>query len=122
MRSCVPITGTALPLCLPWDDYGGFYDHVSPPHPSDYMLGPRVPAIVISPFSRAGGVIHKQYDFRSVDAFIENLFRLPHRMSYDRSVGKLFPDVRNFNRSPVSTRDSEAQRASPKAETGASGY
>ena len=35
-----------------WDDYGGFYDHVAPPDERAYALGPRVPALVISPFSR----------------------------------------------------------------------
>jgi hypothetical protein len=34
-------------------------------------------------------VIHRQFDFRSVDAFIEKQFRLPHLVSYNRSVGDL---------------------------------
>jgi phospholipase C len=38
-------------IVVSWDDYGGFYDHVTPPHVSTYMLGPRVPTIVISPYS-----------------------------------------------------------------------
>ena len=39
---------------LTWDDFGGFYDHVAPPHLDLYGLGPRVPAIVISPWVPAG--------------------------------------------------------------------
>ncbi len=87
-------------IVLTWDDYGGFYDHVAPPHVSTYMLGPRVPTIVISPYSRAGRVIHTQYDFRSIDTFIENEFRLPHLMNYDRSVGNL-DSMFNFNQKPL---------------------
>ena len=88
-------------IVLTWDDYGGFYDHVAPPHISSDMLGPRVPTIVISPYSRAHQVIHTQYDFRSVDAFIENEFRLPHRISYDRAAANL-KEMFDFNQKPLS--------------------
>jgi phospholipase C len=36
-------------IFLTWDDFGGFYDHVAPPHLDYISLGPRVPTIVISP-------------------------------------------------------------------------
>lgn len=76
-------------IVLTWDDYGGFYDHVSPPKDSPYSLGPRVPAIIISPYSRPHFISHRQYDFRSVLKFIENVFRLPHMASFDRNVGSI---------------------------------
>ncbi|HZT95901.1 MAG TPA: alkaline phosphatase family protein [Chloroflexota bacterium] len=87
-------------IVLTWDDYGGFYDHVPPPHVSAYMLGPRVPGIVISPYSRAGAVVHTQYDFRSVVTFIEHEFQLPHRMQFDRNVGNL-DGMLNFKQEPL---------------------
>ena len=31
-------------IVVTWDDFGGFYDHVAPPHPDIYGFGPRVPA------------------------------------------------------------------------------
>ena len=43
-------------IFLTWDDFGGFYDHVPPPHTDIYGYGPRVPLIVISPYARAGTV------------------------------------------------------------------
>ncbi len=107
-------------IVLTWDDYGGFYDHVPPPQIAPYMLGPRVPAIVISPYSRPQTVLHRRYDFRSVDTFIENEFRLPHRMSYDRSVGDL-RHMFDFNQTPLPPLVLQPQNCSQGA-VGAPGY
>ena len=76
-------------IILTWDDYGGFYDHVAPPHEGKYTLGPRVPMIVISPYARPHFVDHRQYDFRSVIKFVEDTFHLPHEISYDRGVNSI---------------------------------
>ena len=64
-------------IVLTWDDFGGFYDHVPPPVLNDISLGPRVPAIVISPYARLGYIDHTPYDFSSVLQFIEDIFHLP---------------------------------------------
>ena len=63
-------------VVLVWDDYGGFYDHVSPPHVDTYGLGPRVPAIVISPYARRGVIDSDPMEFASVLRFIEQVFGL----------------------------------------------
>jgi phospholipase C len=77
-------------IILLWDDFGGFYDHVAPPQTGNpYELGPRVPAIVISPYSRPHYIDHQQFDFRSIVKFVEQQFHLPHLMKYDRSVASL---------------------------------
>jgi phospholipase C len=65
-------------IIVTWDDFGGFYDHLTPPAVNELMYGPRVPALVISPYARPRTVDHTQYDFTSVLRFIEDLFRLPH--------------------------------------------
>ena len=64
-------------VVLVWDDYGGFYDHVPPPHVDLYGLGPRVPAIVISPYARRGMIDSDTMEFASVLRFIEQVFDLP---------------------------------------------
>jgi phospholipase C len=64
-------------VVLVWDDYGGFYDHVPPPHVDIYGLGPRVPAIVISPYARRGTIDSDPMEFASVLRFIEQVFELP---------------------------------------------
>lgn len=54
---------------ITWDDFGGFYDHVSPPPVDQFGLGPRVPLLIISPFVRKGKVSHTQYEFSSLLSF-----------------------------------------------------
>jgi phospholipase C len=87
-------------IILTWDDYGGFYDHVPPPHEGRYKLGPRVPMIVISPYARPHFVAHRRYDFRSVIKFVENTFQLPHEVSYDRGVNSI-GDMLDFKQKPL---------------------
>lgn len=64
-------------LVVTWDEYGGFYDHVPPPARDGMTLGPRVPALVISPFARPGSVDHTTYDFTSILRYVEELFHVP---------------------------------------------
>jgi phospholipase C len=65
-------------IFLAWDDFGGFYDHVKPPHINDqFQLGPRVPMIIISPWSIPGKISHTTYELTSMVKFIEDVFGLP---------------------------------------------
>ena len=87
-------------IVLTWDDFGGFYDHDAPPVESRYVLGPRVPTIVISPYARKSFVDHTQYDFRSILKFLEDNFDLPHAMAYDRTVSSI-AGMLNFAQKPA---------------------
>ncbi|MEO6886576.1 MAG: alkaline phosphatase family protein [Jatrophihabitantaceae bacterium] len=77
-----------------YDEHGGYYDHVPPPAavapddiapmlkagdaPGDYRLyGPRVPAIVVSPYSRPHAVTNVVHDHTSVLATIQRQWNLP---------------------------------------------
>jgi phospholipase C len=81
-------------LIYTYDEHGGYYDHVPPPRvtppdgiapklspgdpPGGYdIYGPRVPAIVVSPCSKPGGVTDKIYDHTSILATIEHKWNLP---------------------------------------------
>jgi phospholipase C len=77
-------------VVLSWDDFGGFYDHVPPPHVDIYGLGPRVPALVISPWAKRGYIDHTTYDFSSVLKTIEELFRLPSMAQRDSQANDMF--------------------------------
>jgi phospholipase C len=61
-------------IFLAWDDWGGFYDHVVPPHVDAAGFGLRVPALVISPYARRGFVDHQVASFDAYAKFIEDDF------------------------------------------------
>ncbi len=87
-------------MILTWDDFGGFYDHVPPPHVDIYGLGPRAPAIIISPFARRGHIDHDTLEFASVLKFIETIFDLPSLTGRDEAAGDLM-DAFDFRGRPV---------------------
>ena len=65
-------------IFITWDDWGGWYDHVSPPQYSNYFeLGFRVPLVVVSPYAKKGYVSHRQHEFGSILAFCERIFHIP---------------------------------------------
>ena len=51
---------------------GGWYDHVPPPTVDDDGYGFRVPALMISPYSRRGEVNHTTLDYTGILRFIED--------------------------------------------------
>jgi phospholipase C len=88
-------------IILTWDDYGGFYDHVRPPSLKKYSLGPRVPTLVISPYSRPGFISHRTYDFRSIMKFVEQTFQLPQKMSYSRDDVASISNMLDLHQAPL---------------------
>jgi phospholipase C len=83
-----------------WDESGGFYDHVSPPQVDEFGFGFRVPALVISPWSRSGQVIHTQYDLTSPLKLIETKFGLPPLTARDASSNTML-ECFDFNQAPL---------------------
>jgi phospholipase C len=63
-------------LIVTWDDWGGWYDHVKPPHRDKMGMGFRVPLIVASPYAKRGYVSHTTYEFGSILRFVEDTFGL----------------------------------------------
>src|SRR2546425_682698 len=61
-------------IFLGWDDWGGFYDHVVPPHVDQNGYGLRVPGLVISPYARHGYIDHQTLSFDAYVKFIEDDF------------------------------------------------
>ena len=70
-------------IFITWDDYGGFYDHVPPPQLDAFGLGPRVPALLISPYAKAGHIDRRTYEFSSILKFIETRWHLPQLTERD---------------------------------------
>ena len=102
-------------IFLSWDDWGGFYDHVTPPRVDANGFGLRVPGIVISPYARKGFIDPSTVSQDAYVKFIEDDFlnsmrldpktdgRPDSRISIRESfaqVGNLVNDF-NFNQPPL---------------------
>jgi phospholipase C len=87
-------------VILTWDDFGGFYDHVPPPHLDLYGLGPRVPAIVISPWAQRSFVDHDPSEFSSVLKLIERRWGLRSLGPRDKQTNDLL-EAFDFSQRPI---------------------
>ena len=69
-------------IIITYDETDGLYDHTLPklrsldPEGNPLDGGPRIPAIVISPYSRAHSIVHAYGEHSSVIKFIDELFNL----------------------------------------------
>jgi phospholipase C len=100
-------------LIYTYDEHGGYYDHVPPPAaippdsippqlgPGDVsggydIFGPRVPAVVASPYSKPNAVTNVLHDHTSVLATIEAKWNLPALTYRDANATTVadFLDVR----------------------------
>jgi phospholipase C len=82
-----PIWASSM-FVVTYDEHGGFYDHVAPPparptgskgRATGFMfdqLGPRVPAVIVSPLIPKNLIDHRVYEHSSVIATLINLFHL----------------------------------------------
>ena len=61
-------------ILLSWDDWGGFYDNVVPPHVDQNGYGLRVPGLVISPYAKKGFIDHQVLSHDAYVKFIEDIF------------------------------------------------
>jgi phospholipase C len=84
-----------------WDDWGGWYDHVSPPIYNSYELGFRVPLIAISPYAKKGYVSETQYEFGSLLKFVEQTFGTGNLGTTDVRAASV-SDMFNFKQRPRS--------------------
>ncbi|HEY8975583.1 MAG TPA: acid phosphatase [Burkholderiaceae bacterium] len=63
-------------IVITYDENGGQWDHVAPPKGDKIGPGTRIPALIISPYSKTGTVDHTQYDTASVLRLITRRFGL----------------------------------------------
>jgi phospholipase C len=74
---------------MAYDDWGGWYDHVRPPHRDTQGDGFRVPAMLVSPYAREHVIVHTALDFTSILKFIEQNWRLRPLTRLDKNAGSL---------------------------------
>jgi phospholipase C len=82
-----------------WDDWGGWYDHVTPPFVDKMGPGFRVPVLVISPWARHGYVSHQFHEVSGFLAFIEKNFGLPDLGARDAATDN-FNDCFDYTQTP----------------------
>ena len=87
-------------IFVQWDDWGGMYDHVPPPHENRDGLGFRVPLIVMSPYAKKNYVSHVVYETASVLRFTEDLFGLRRLAAADARANSPAADCFDFSQKP----------------------
>ena len=109
-------TWPSTALFLTYDEHGGFFDHVTPPHacpPDDEpphltgisdatrfdQYGARVPFTVVSPFARAHYVSHHVYSHSSVLRLVQARAELPALTARDANAEPPF-DFFDFDHPP----------------------
>jgi phospholipase C len=86
-------------IIITWDDWGGFFDHVTPDQIDLQGLGFRVPMIVVSPYARAGYISHTHYEFGSILKFVESVYGLNSLGTTDVRAASML-DCFDFKQTP----------------------
>ncbi len=95
---------------IAYDDWGGWYDHVSPPQIDEYGYGFRVPALLISPYAKRGYIDSTVLDCTSILKFIEENYDLKPLASRDAQANNLL-NAFDFSQPPRSPRFIPSERA-----------
>jgi phospholipase C len=82
-----------------YDDWGGWYDHVKPPHVDRWGYGFRTPALLVSAYAKRGYIDHQTLDFTSILKFIEQNWGLRPLTSRDRRA-KSIASALDFTQPP----------------------
>ena len=77
-------------IFLTYDDFGGFYDHVPPPHYDIMGFGPRVPLLIISPWAKQGYIDSTEYELVSPLKFIEDTWGLDCMTPRDCAASNMY--------------------------------
>jgi phospholipase C len=123
-------------LVYTYDEHGGYYDHVPPPEaiapdsippelgpgdvPGGYdVYGPRVPAIVVSPYAKPNATTNVVHDHTSVLATIEAKWNLP-ALTYRDANAATVSDFLDVGRAAFLEPPTIAEPGSPAVLSGVS--
>jgi phospholipase C len=93
-------------ILISWDDWGGWYDHVTPPNiekwtdGSQFRYGSRVPCLVLSPYTKAGYISKPLHSFCSILKFCEENFGLATLNQRDAAADNM-GDCFDFTQKPL---------------------
>jgi phospholipase C len=123
-------------LFIDYDEWGGFFDHVVPPHVPDdrenrtdlaedwSLAGFRIPAVAVSPYARGGRVSHMTCTHESILKLISYRYGLGYlnrRHRYASNVGRSFRFKRKPDLDPPPLPDPAAIAATPCSAGGSGG-
>ncbi len=87
-------------IFVTWDDWGGWFDHVTPQILNSYELSFRVPLIVVSPYAKAGYVSHVPHEYGSILKYVEETFGTAS-IGYTDARADDLSDCFNYNQTPI---------------------
>lgn len=94
---------------LAYDDWGGWYDHVTPPQVDKDGYGFRVPALLVSPYAKRGYIDKTVLDFTSILKFIQENWDVEPLSERDAKANN-FTSAFDFSQAPRSPRFIPAER------------
>ena len=92
-------------IFITWDDWGGWWDHVTPPEVekwtdgTQFRYGTRVGCLVLSPYAKAGYISHALHSHVSLVKFCEDIFGLPTLNARDAAADGM-TDCFDFTQRP----------------------
>lgn len=93
-------------IFITWDDWGGWYDHVTPPEVekwkdgTQFRYGNRVGCIVVSPYAKSGYISKTLHSHVSLVKFCETIFGVPPINNRDKTSDDMF-DCFDFSQKPI---------------------
>ncbi len=97
-------------IIVVWDDWGGLYDNLNPRQLGYGGLGFRVPALVVSPYARAGYISPTQYEFGSILKYVEQNWGLGSLGTSDERATSI-ADCFDYSQSPIAFRPIASSRS-----------
>ena len=99
-------------IVIVWDDWGGLYDNLGGLSPRKYGyggLGPRVPAIIVSPYAKARYISRTGYEFGSIIKYIEDNWNLGSLGTTDQRANSII-DCFDYSQKPIAFTPIQSSR------------
>jgi acid phosphatase len=96
-------------IIVTYDENGGLWDHVPPPHGDRFGPGSRIPAIIISPFARKHFVDSTVYDTTSIAKLITRRYDLTPLPGVRAEVGDL-TNALDLDAAPVKPKKTKTKK------------
>jgi phospholipase C len=97
-------------IVIVWDDWGGLYDNLNPRRLGYGGLGPRVPALIVSAYAKAGYISPTYYEFGSILKYIEHNWKLGSLGTSDERATSII-DCFDYSQQPIAFSPIPSQRS-----------